>query len=194
MRSFYVAVGVAPPAHFLWRASPLEAVWTFGALSENHDGLTANFMQFVRQRSGTRAKLGQVQAELQSRLGAGSWQETLAAVGEWQSVNTGFRPNAIRLLPALVKTAQTTWLMGAAGLDGLQQRYRNPDPAWMPLQAAEREVFGHFGDGILAYGAPPPAAPSRCGSGWVIASIGITGIWKWRAMKWSPLSAASRRL
>src|SRR4051812_41426297 len=81
LRELYAAVEMDAPKHFLWHASPLEALWAFGALSENHHHLTTAFMKGVRQRSDSLAKLKQVQADVQGRLGASSWEAAVASVG-----------------------------------------------------------------------------------------------------------------
>ena len=160
LRELYVAAGMPPPKAFLWHTSPLDAVWTFGALTENHSDLTASFIEHVRQRSDTLAKLKQVQTELQSRLGVGSWAEAPAAVGPWHSASAGFGTvNPLQLLPTKIKNAQVSFVMKTAGLEAYQTRSEF-DTALQPLQAAERQVFGHHGDGILAYGAANARAES----------------------------------
>ena len=153
LRELYTAAGLAAPQYFLWHTSPLAAVWTFGALSENQTELTAAFIQHVRQRSDTAAKLKHVQAELQSRLGVSSWPEAVTAVGPWQSLSAGFGGlNPLQLLPTKIKNAQTSFVIKTAGMDALLKRSQMI-AGLEPLQALERQVFGHAGDGILAYSA-----------------------------------------
>ena len=55
--------GKPAPALFLWHASPLEALWSFAALSEDHDALTK--MSYAERTSefhdARKAKTGAVE-------------------------------------------------------------------------------------------------------------------------------------
>ena len=61
--------------------------------------------------------------------------------------------NPAELLPLKLKAAQISFLMQAGGAEGYKQRLYQMGAAFEPLQAMERQIFGHFGDGALAYGA-----------------------------------------
>ena len=157
---FYRMSGKAEPKIFLWHASPLEAFWSFAALAEEHDSLTAASLQSVRQSSAALAKLIQTREGVQSHVGASNWAEVLNAAGTWQSMRTGFpKGDFSELLPLKLKTAQVPFLMKAGGPVGFKQRYEM-NPAFLPLQEAERQIFGHHGDGVLAYGALSAGAAS----------------------------------
>jgi hypothetical protein len=150
----YEMAGKQAPTFFLWHASPLEALWSFAVLAEEHDVLTKMSLQSVRQNSTTLAKLKQVRSNIQGRVGAANWVDVLRLVGTWQSANTGMPSgNAGELLPAKLKIAQVTFLMKAGGPDGYKQRFSQMDAKFELLQAMERQIFGHHGDGALAYGA-----------------------------------------
>lgn len=150
----YQLAGKPTPTLFLWHASPLEALWSFAALSEKHDALTRLSLESVRQNSATLAKLKQVQSNIQTRTDAVTWADALAAVGTWQSANTGMPAGGPgELLPLKLKSMQISFLMKAGGAEGYKQRLYQMDAAFEPLQATERQILGHFGDGALAYGA-----------------------------------------
>ncbi len=154
LRRFYQMAGKPAPTLFLWHASPLEALWSFAALSEEHDVLTKMSLQSVRQSSTTLAKLKQVQSNLHTRIGGATWADALARAGTWQSANTGMPGgNPAELLPLKLKIARTSFLIKAGGPEGYEQRLYHLDAEFEPLQAMERQIFGHFGDGALAYGA-----------------------------------------
>jgi hypothetical protein len=91
----YQLAGKPTPTLFLWHASPLEALWSFAALSEKHDALTKLSLESVRQNATTLAKLKQVQSNIQTRTDAATWADALAAVGTWQSANTGMPAGAL---------------------------------------------------------------------------------------------------
>ena len=146
----YSAVEMAPPKYCFWHASPLEALWTFGALSETHDRLTASFMKGVRQRSDSLAKLQLVQADVLSRVGVSSWQEALAVVGPWQSRT--FRQSAAPILESKIELARITFQMEARGTEGM---LLVNDPALNRLKVAEQTVLQH-----LEYGAARAGADS----------------------------------
>jgi hypothetical protein len=151
--AIYQACGKTPPEIFLWHASPLEALWSFSALAEEHDFLTTNSMQAIRQKSVTLAKLQQVRSALQSKLGVLDWTQAIGKVGEWQSAALGVRhghPGDVLL--SKLKVARVTFLM-EAGLEKYKEHMSAVDPPFAVLQATERQIFGHFGDGYLAYGA-----------------------------------------
>ncbi len=147
---FYEMAGKQAPTLFLWHASPLEALWSFAVLAEEHDVLTKMSLQSVRQNSTTLAKLKQVQSNTQARIGAANWVDVLRLVGTWQSANTGMPAgNPSELLPAKLKMAQVTFLMKAGGPEGYKQRFSLMDGKFEVLQAMERQIFGHHGDGAL---------------------------------------------
>ncbi|HEY8714664.1 MAG TPA: hypothetical protein VIM00_04745 [Candidatus Acidoferrum sp.] len=152
--AIYEAGGKTSPKIFLWHSSPLEALWSFAALSEDHDFLTTASMQAVRQKTATLAKLQQVRSNIQLKLGVTDWTQATDKVGEWQSAAMGVRhghPGDVLL--SKLKVARVTFLMEAAGLENYKAHMSVVDPAFAALQATERQIFGHFGDGYLAYGA-----------------------------------------
>lgn len=157
--ALYQTCGKTPPKIFLWHASPLEALWSFAALAEDHDFLTTSSLQGVRQKSISLAKLQQVRSELQSKLGAADWKQVIGQVGEWQSAALGISPGSFpaELLPSKLKVARIGFLL-SAGPEKYTAHNTKIDPAFAPLQATERQIFGHLGDGHLAYGAASSGA------------------------------------
>src|SRR5882724_7087234 len=142
-RQLYAAAGLPTPKVFLWHDSPVEALWTFGALSETHDHLTASFVAHVRQRSDSLARFKATQESIQTRLGAPTWQEAVAAVGRWHSVGSSMTADGIQLLPFALMLARTNYMMATLGIQGYTKHAKELDPAFEPLQAAQRQIFGN---------------------------------------------------
>ncbi|MEO8028823.1 MAG: hypothetical protein ABI823_20245, partial [Bryobacteraceae bacterium] len=152
IRRVYTAAELLPPERVLWYDSPLEALWAFAALVERQDQMIAGMVKFARQRTDSMARLKSVQESTLARLGVADWPAAEAAVGRWQAAGYAIPTNPQQLLPVQVKMARVDFVRSAAG-DSATGHYTTMDPAFEPLQAEERQVFGHFGDGILAYGA-----------------------------------------